>query len=53
MKVRKETWLTCHTLMAVPTVLPAYVSETWINKNKKVTNTNTESYEYKQTALTY
>jgi hypothetical protein len=30
-KVRKETWLTCHTVMAVPTVLPVYESETWIN----------------------
>ena len=35
-KVRKETWLTCHTVMAVPTVVPVYESKTWINKNKKV-----------------
>jgi DNA/RNA-binding domain of Phe-tRNA-synthetase-like protein len=35
-KVRKETRLTRYTVMAVPALLPVYETETWINKNKKV-----------------
>ena len=35
-EVSKETWLTCYTVMAVPTVLLVYERETWINKDKKV-----------------